>query len=240
VYRSCEFANPDTKNFRIHKSPTPPVLRSGTYGPHSCGDREIAYRDIAIPVALVHETLQVPIPDMGDTCPPLQHYYSGAVAFRSFATSLAPILSSPRTPIYRSPMHVRTYSSTSPLSRRYIGYREIAISDATIPLSLETPKCRTPTPRDPLTRVPADGRFKLPSGYRGSRLQVARVSCFRKLRCPNSDSSGSLATRPRRWTVQSSRRDIANRDSNMQEVLASGNPDSPIHDFLGSSDTCPC
>jgi hypothetical protein len=80
------------------------------------------------------------------------------------------------SPILRSPMHVRTYSSTSPLSRRYIGYREIAISNATIPLSLEIPKCQTPTPRDPLTRVPADGRFKTPVGI--SRIAIPTCKRF--------------------------------------------------------------
>jgi hypothetical protein len=94
--------------------------------------REIAYRDIAIPVALVHGTLQVPNPDMVNTCPPLKCYNCGVVVFRGFATPPVMIFSSLRIPICRSPMHVRAYSSTSPLPRRPIGYHGIAIPEATI------------------------------------------------------------------------------------------------------------
>jgi hypothetical protein len=54
-----------TRDFQFPESryELPPVLCSSACGPHSCGDREIAYRDIAISIALVHGTLQVPIPD---------------------------------------------------------------------------------------------------------------------------------------------------------------------------------
>jgi hypothetical protein len=45
---------------------------------------------------------------------------------------------------------------------------------------------------------------------------------------PNTDSLGSHATRPRRWTVHNSHRDIANRDSIMRVFLALENPDIPI------------
>jgi hypothetical protein len=42
------------------------------------------------------------------------------------------------------------------------------------------------------------------SGNRGSRFHCARVSRLRNPDILNSDSPGSLATRPRRWTVQNS------------------------------------
>jgi hypothetical protein len=51
-----------------------------------------------------------------------------------------------RTPILRSPMLVGIDSTTSLSPRRPFGHRDIVIPDATISMSPESTKCRTPTP----------------------------------------------------------------------------------------------
>jgi hypothetical protein len=92
-------------------------------------------------------------PIWGDTCPLLKCYDCGTVAFQSSTTSPTVVFASLRIPICRSPMHVRDYSSTSPLPHHPIRYHKFVIPNAKIPLSLETPKCQTLTPLDPRTRV---------------------------------------------------------------------------------------
>jgi hypothetical protein len=73
---------------------------------------------------------------------------------------------------------------TASLSRRSVGYREIAISIATIPLHAENPEMSNPE----LFRILGHASFRLTaliaSGNRRSRFRYARVSRLRKPRYP--------------------------------------------------------
>jgi hypothetical protein len=153
------------------------------------------------PLHLFMEPSMSQTPIWGDTCSPLNCYDCGVVAFRSFMTTLVLILTSLEIPIYRSPMHVRAYSSTSPLPRHPIGYRKIVIPDATISLSSETLILRSPTPQDLWTRVPTDGWSGSCRDIWDRDFELPLYPAFENPDRLNFDSSGSPNTRPPQRTV---------------------------------------
>jgi hypothetical protein len=132
-------------------------LSASAYGPQSLsrsGNRVSRYRDSRCTCS---RNLLCPEPRYGVT--PVLHSNACdyvVVAFQSFTTSPAMIFTSPKIPIYRSPMHVRTDSSTSLSPRRSIGHRAIAIPDAVISSLPEFTKCRTPTPLQIPDACPAE------------------------------------------------------------------------------------
>jgi hypothetical protein len=125
-------------------------------------------------------------------------------------------------------LHVTTSSCHS------IGYREIATSNATIPLYAKSPKCRTPTPLNPWTRVPQIGRLRpcREIADRDSIVQEFHDSGNSDM--PNPDSSGSSDTRPRNERLRSHRGSLllsgifpsGNRHLRCRDPLSSRIPDS--------------
>jgi hypothetical protein len=147
-FRVREFEMRRTRAFGISdpRLPMSPVPSSATCGPHSNDDREFTFREFTIPIARCRRPLQVPIPDMGGHLSIPKCYDCGtrrSSEFRDFSV----ILSTPRSPKCRTPMYLRALSSTSPLPRRAIRYRGIAISVVAIPLHGKIPNAETPTLR---------------------------------------------------------------------------------------------
>jgi hypothetical protein len=120
---------------------------------------------------------------------------------------------------------VDSLSSTSPLPRRSIGYREITTSNTTIPLYAETLKCRTSTLSDPRTRVPQiNGSDRVGK----SRIAISFCKCFTTPETPISQTPTLRDLSPHVLTDGrlQSYREIMDLDSNMHEFLSLENSDA--------------
>jgi hypothetical protein len=130
-------------------------------------------------------------------------------------------------------MHMRDYSSTSPLPHLPIGYRKFTIPNATIPLSSETLKCRTSTPLDPRTCVLKSNGSDL---VRKSWIAISMCKSFvtPKTLMLQFTTSSDLLPRVLAHGWFKSRRDFVDHDSRCCDFFAPGifyvsNPDaSPV------------
>jgi hypothetical protein len=147
-------------------------------------NREIAYRDIAIPVALVHGTLQVPNPDM---VTPVLHYlprWPTRLSRRDIVdhdSNVWEFLTSGNSdaPNFDSSGSIDTCSPSIDGPAAPIGISRFAISKGVNPTSTEFPDismnqtpmdgfpCRDlPDSSDLLHASSANGRSRSPSGFR--------------------------------------------------------------------------
>jgi hypothetical protein len=110
-----------------------------------------------------------------------------------------------------------------------IGYHEIMTSNATIPLYAKSPKCRTPTPLNPWTRVPQIGLLRPCREIVDRDSIVQDFHDSRNSDMPNSDSSGSSDTRPRNEQLRSHWGSLL-----LSGIFPSGNWHLRRHDPLSS------
>jgi hypothetical protein len=108
-----------------------------------------------------------------------------------------------------------------------VAFRDFATSPVVIPLYAGNPKCRTPIPRDPLTRVLVMNGSDLigKSWIAISCCTISLPSKTPKNKTPVDDAR-SFATCPRRWTVLIDSRGFGTYD--VLVLMTSRTPDFPM------------